>query len=103
MCVLNRWVRGPDEATPEGGADCETGRGLSLQRAGGGRGATMPWQQQRQQRADVAADKRPEVCSGLGSSVESALSEDETQTNKLLYSFISHEDIEQFKWESGEK
>lgn len=68
--MLNRWAPGPDAAAPEGGADSETGRGSSSRQGGEGRGAALPWRQQRQQRVDVVGDRRPEVWSGLDSSVE---------------------------------
>ncbi len=84
--MLNRWVQGPDGAAPGGGAESETGRGSSLWRGGEGRRAALPWQQLRQRRADAVGDTRPEVWSGLGSSVEPDESEEET--NKLQSRFF---------------
>lgn len=76
----------PDEAGPGGGIDCETGRGSSLMQAGEGTGAKTPWQQRRrqQQRADAGGHKTPEAWSDLGSFVKSALSENETQADKVV-------------------
>lgn len=76
--MLNRWVQGPGAAAPGGGAESETGRGSSLRRGGEGRRAALPWQQLQQRRADAVGDTRPEVWSGLGSSVEPGESEEET-------------------------
>ena len=70
LCVLNRWVQGPYASAPEGGADSETGRGLSLWQDRDGMGAALPWRQQWQRRADVVRDRRPKVWSGLGSYTE---------------------------------
>lgn len=69
MCVVNRWVQPLGGAAPGGGADCETGRGLSLWFAGGGTASKVPGRQQLRRTGDVVRD-RPEVCSGPGSSVE---------------------------------
>lgn len=74
MYVLNRWVRGMDAAAPEGVAGSETGPGSSLREDGEGRRAALPWLRQR--RVDAAGDTRPEVWSGLGSSVEPDESEE---------------------------
>lgn len=46
------------------------------------RAALQRWQQ-RLRRVDAVGDSRPEVWSGLGSSVEPHGSKEETQTNKL--------------------
>lgn len=74
MYVLNRWVRGPDAAVPEGGAGSETWPGSSLKEDGGRRKAALPWL--RQWRVDAAGDTGPEVWSDLGSSVEPDESEE---------------------------
>lgn len=83
MCVANRWVQQLGEAVPGGGSERERGRGSSLWQAGWGSGAKAPGWQRRRPTAGIVRDRRPEVCSGPGSSVESVLSEDETRTNKL--------------------
>lgn len=87
MCVLNRWVQGPDAAAPGEGADSETGPGSSSRQGGEGRRAASPWQRQRQQRVGAVGDTRPGVWSGLGSSGEPDGSEGETQSNKLQSRF----------------
>lgn len=89
--MWNRCVQGPGAAGPEGGADSETGRGSSSMQGVEGRGAVLPWQQQQQQRAGAVGDRRQEVWSGLGSSVERDESEEEKhrQTNCNQGFFLS--------------
>lgn len=96
--MLNRWSREPDGAGSGGGADSETGRGLSLRQAVERKGAALPGQQRRQQKADAVGQTRPKVWSGLGSFVEP--DESAKETEKLLsrgFFFFSEKEVGQFK------